>query len=227
MPKESRTEEACAGLPNEQAGATGPAATLLAILLGLMVLVTFTNVILRYLFNDSLIWGLELTLVLFAWMVLLGISHGFKACAHLGVDVLMTRLKPARRKWLLLFSALVCLAYACLLAKGAWDYWAPFAGLERSIGRWLPLGFDAATRDFGWYETDQLPMPDFLRFLEPLVNSGEPYEKLPRFIPYAALPVGSALLLVWCASAVAGLLRGKPVRMIAMHGRDSDEPNGP
>ena len=58
--------------------------TAIAVLLGLMTLVTFINVVLRYVFGDSLIWGLEVTLILFAWLVLFGISYGFKITAHLG-----------------------------------------------------------------------------------------------------------------------------------------------
>ena len=63
--------------------------TVIAILLGSMTLITFANVILRYLFNASLIWGLELTLILFSWLVLFGISYGFKVRSHLGVDVVI------------------------------------------------------------------------------------------------------------------------------------------
>ena len=48
--------------------------TAIAVILGLMTLVTFVNVVLRYVFNASLIWGLEVVLILFAWLVLLGIS---------------------------------------------------------------------------------------------------------------------------------------------------------
>ena len=47
----------------------------IAIILGLMTVLTFVNVILRYVFQSSLIWGLELTLALFAWLVLLAVSY--------------------------------------------------------------------------------------------------------------------------------------------------------
>ena len=40
--------------------------TVIAVLLGLMAILTFINVVLRYLFNASLIWGLEVVLILFA-----------------------------------------------------------------------------------------------------------------------------------------------------------------
>ena len=95
--------------------------SVIAILLGLMTLVTFINVVMRYGFNSQLIWGLELTLVLFAWLVLFGISYGFKVVSHLGVDALLNLVgKPARRR-LGILAALVCIFYAILLMKGAWD----------------------------------------------------------------------------------------------------------
>ena len=43
--------------------------TVIAILLGLMTLITFVNVVLRYGFNTGIIWGLESVTFLFAWLV--------------------------------------------------------------------------------------------------------------------------------------------------------------
>ncbi len=189
----------------------------LALLLGLMVLVTFTNVVLRYVFNDSLIWALEVTLVLFAWFVLIGISYCVRVNAHLGVDLLLSKLSRPGRRWLGLFSATICIAYALLLLKGAWDYWAPFAGLYETTGRWFPTGIDWNTRDRAWYETDQIPMLDFLRFFEPLLNQGEEYEKLPRFIPYVVLPIGAALLIVRLVQALIAIWRGRQQMLIVSH----------
>jgi len=60
--------------------------TAIAVILGLMTLITFANVIARYVFNSNILWALELTVFLFAWMVLLGVSYAVKRNAHLGVD---------------------------------------------------------------------------------------------------------------------------------------------
>ena len=49
--------------------------TLIAIFLGSMTLITFSNVIARYVFNANLLWALEVTLFLFAWLVLLGMCQ--------------------------------------------------------------------------------------------------------------------------------------------------------
>ncbi|MGB8624326.1 MAG: TRAP transporter small permease [Paracoccaceae bacterium] len=191
--------------------------TLIATILGLMTLVTFVNVVLRYGFNTTLIWGLELTLALFAWLVLLGISYGFKVTAHLGVDAVLNMARPGVRRVMVLLSALACLIYAFFLLKGAWDYWAPFAGLDATTGRWFPTGLNAATRDQAWYETEQIPMLDWLRWIEPIINQGEAYEKLPRFIPYAMLPFGVALMLLRLIQATIRIIRGTQDSLIVSH----------
>ncbi|WP_347851712.1 TRAP transporter small permease, partial [Planktomarina sp.] len=128
--------------------------TAIAILLGLMTLITFTNVVLRYGFNTGLIWGLEATTFLFAWLVLFGVSYAVKVTAHLGVDALINVFKPKTRRILTLIAAAVCVIYAGLLMKGAWDYWANFANLPQTTGRWFPTGFEEMKRTSyrGWYE---------------------------------------------------------------------------
>jgi len=40
--------------------------TSIALCLGLMTLITFANVIARYIFNDNILWALEVTVFLFA-----------------------------------------------------------------------------------------------------------------------------------------------------------------
>lgn len=190
--------------------------TAIALILGLMTIITFVNVVLRYLFESSLIWGLEMTLVLFAWLVLLGISHAVKINAHLGVDAVTNLLPRAARKLLALVAGGLCLIYAFLLLKGAWDYWAPFAGLDQTGGRWFPDGF-VQTRDRAWYETDQIPMIGALRWLEGAINQGEAYEKLPRVIPYAMLPLGMALLLFRLVQAVWLVWTGQRDSLIVSH----------
>lgn len=196
--------------------------TAIAVLLGLMTIVTFANVVLRYGFNKSLIWGLEVTLILFAWLVIFGISYGVRVTMHLGVDAVTGQLNDRPRKALALISAAIAIAYAFLLLKGAWDYWAPYAGLWQTEGRWFPLGFDTGTRDRAFYVTDQVPMPGVLRFLEGWINMGEPYDKLPRVIPYAILPVGAALLLLRFVQAALRILRGEADGLIASHEMEDD-----
>ncbi|MFV0474605.1 MAG: TRAP transporter small permease [Pikeienuella sp.] len=194
--------------------------TVIAVLLGLMTMLTFLNVVLRYGFNASLIWGLELVLILFAWLVLFGMSYLVKTTAHLGVDALINILPGRAARIMALLAGLCCLVYGLLLLKGAWDFWAPFAGLEVTTGRWFPTGFDGSTRDRAFYETDQVPMIGLFRWLEGAINQGEAYEKLPRVIPYLIMPLGAALLVFRTAQAMAAIWTGKVSRLIVSYEND-------
>jgi C4-dicarboxylate transporter DctQ subunit len=190
--------------------------TFIALLLGLMTLVTFANVVLRYAFNSQLIWGLELVLILFAWLVLFGISYGFKVTMHLGVDAILAIVNPRLRFLMSLTAALITLAYMLLLLKGAWDYWAPFAGFDATSGRWFPTGFEN-TRDQGWYETEQIPIPFLQGWLENTFNVGESYEKMPRLVPYFILPFGAFLMVVRVIEATLRLIKAGDGSLIVSH----------
>ena len=188
----------------------------IALTLGIMTVLTFVNVVLRYLFNASLIWGLELVLVLFAWLVLLGLSYGVKTTMHLGVDAITYILPDRPRRLTAIIAALACVLYAFLLMKGAWDYWAPFASLDVTSGRWFPTGF-TPTRTRAFMETDQVPMPFFLNFLSGLINDGDSYGKLPDVVPYTVLPVAAALLLFRFVQATWRIVTGASISLIASH----------
>lgn len=193
--------------------------TIIALILGAMTIITFVNVVLRYGFDTGLIWGLEATSLLFAWLVLFGVSYAVKQTANLGVDAVVNMLSPGARRALALFAGVVCIVYALLLLKGAWDYWANFANLPQTTGRWFPTGFEDMTRTSyrSWYEVIDIPMPDWLRFIEPMINEGEAYEKIPRFIPYAMLPVGMALLVFRFVQATLRIWSGKAESLIVSH----------
>lgn len=171
----------------------------IALILGLMTLVTFANVVARYVFNSNILWALELTVFLFAWLVLLGVSYGVKRTAHLGVDAVISLLGPGPRKALALVSLACCLAYTGLLLKGSWDYWWKFASTASFL------------------EVNDIPMPGFLQFFADWMNDGEPYEKVPRYIPYVVLPFGMALLMFRFLEAGWYIWRGERASLIASH----------
>lgn len=173
--------------------------TSIAICLGLMTLITFANVVARYIFNSNILWALEMTVFLFAWLVLMGASYGVKKHIHIGVDVVINMVSPGTRKVLALVAVSACLAFCVLLLIGSWNYWYPFA-TERA-----------------WLETEDIPMPEMFMFLADWVNEGEAYEKVPRFIPYLALPLGMALLTFRFLQLAWQILKGDLDRIVASH----------
>ncbi len=88
--------------------------------MSLATLVAFINVVLRYVFNASLSWAGELTSYLFIWSALFGAAYGFKIGMHLGVTIVIQKLKPRIAKYVLSFSLIVILIY--LIALICWGY---------------------------------------------------------------------------------------------------------
>lgn len=190
---------------------------LIALLLGLMTIITFANVVARYAFNSNILWALELTVFLFGWLVLLGASYAVKKNVHLGVDAVIVLLPHEIRRVLGLISVTLCIIFTALLLKGSWDYWANFANLPATEGRWFPTGFEDKFRGKGWYEVNDIPMPDILRWMETTFNDGDPYEKIPRMLPYLVLPLSMALMLFRFFQAALKLWRGEIDRLVASH----------
>lgn len=52
------------------------------------VFVIFLQVVMRYVFSDSLAWSEEIARYAFIWMIYIGVSYGVKKNKHLGVDAL-------------------------------------------------------------------------------------------------------------------------------------------
>ena len=196
--------------------------TLIAVFLGVMTLMTFANVVARYVFNSNIFYALELTVFLFAWLVLLGASYAVKKTLHLGVDAVVAVFTPSTKRALGLFSVVVCVIYSLLLLKGAWDYWAPYANLPPTQGRVLPLGFVEKYRGQGWYETQDIPVPFFLTWLADIFNDGEAYEKMPKVVPYVVLPISMLLLCIRFIQAGNRIWKGQQELLIVSHEAEDD-----
>lgn len=218
--------------------------TLMAVLLGAMTLITFVNVVVRYVFASTwfapvtealslptnMLWALQATVFLFAWLVLLGASYCVKINAHLGVDVLLNIVPVGMRRVMTVTAILCCVAFSLAMFVGAWNYWGPFANVTPIPNLYndyiaVPLGLPEIAnqwRDQAWYEVDDIGMPDWLRFLEPMFNEGERYTYIPKFIPYAVLPLSMALLLYRFIQAGRRVLRGDQAMLIASHEAEDD-----
>ena len=130
----------------------------LALMLVGMTLVTFVQVVARYVFNYSFTWAMELTDVLFAWLIFIGASYGVRVGAHIGIDMLVRKLGPVAARWVGLLAAGLCMAYAATLAVGGWQYLAKLyeVGIymqDIDLPQWmprtvLPLGFGLLTLRF-------------------------------------------------------------------------------
>jgi C4-dicarboxylate transporter DctQ subunit len=116
----------------------------IAFLFAAMTLVTFSQVVARYVFNTGVVWALELTVYLFAWLVLFGMSYGVKVHAHLGIDAFV-RLFPSRAQRVFgLLAVAAGLIYGAILLVGSWQYVGKLfrIGIESEdlpIPQWVPM----------------------------------------------------------------------------------------
>ena len=78
---------------------------LCAILFAVMAVITFLNIISRYLLKYSFAFTEELVVSFFVWLTLLGTSIAFREQSHLGFSFLVDRLPQEVRKTLLWISA--------------------------------------------------------------------------------------------------------------------------
>ncbi|WP_438955991.1 TRAP transporter small permease [Cognatiyoonia sp.] len=195
--------------------------TLIAIILVVMTGFTFANVVARYVFNANIFYALELTVFLFAWLVLLGASYAVKKTLHLGVDAVVNAAPPPAQRVMALIVVAVCLTYSLLLLKGSWDYWAPYANLYPTTGRWFPTGLEEV-RGQGWYETQDIPIPLFMRWLETVFNEGFEYEKLPKVVPYIVMPLSALLLVIRFVQVGLRVWRGEQQMLIVSHEAEDD-----
>ncbi|MBT8233192.1 MAG: TRAP transporter small permease subunit [Bacteroidia bacterium] len=75
----------------------------------LMVILICIDVILRYLFNFTLIWIIELEIYFFAITFLMASGYAFKYDKHVRVDVFYTKFSPKKKAWTNLIGGLFLL----------------------------------------------------------------------------------------------------------------------
>ncbi len=117
---------------------------IIAFLLAAMVVVTFSQVVARYVFNSGVVWALELTTFLFAWLVLFGISYGIRTNSHIGVDAFVKLFRRPLQRLFALAALTAGLTYGAIMVLASWNYVSRIyqIGIEAvdlPIPRWIPL----------------------------------------------------------------------------------------
>lgn len=155
---------------------------LITFLMGAATLIIFVAVLHRYAsgwplpgIQDWLLrlnfgWTQELCIIMFVWMAKFGAAYGVRTGIHVGVDVLINRLNPARRAKVIVFG---------LLAG------ALFTGIVGTLGARFVWGNGAHYAFFqhlGWHLDGLYGGPT------------TPDLEWPTWIVYCAVPFGSYLM---------------------------------
>lgn len=176
----------------------------LAILIAAITLISFSQVVMRYGFSSG--WGgaLELTRILFAWLILFGMSYAIKTNSHLGVDAFVDLMPKRAFRATAIFGAVACLLYAVILLYSDWlqlfganarggalDYWSKMF----KIG----IGLDD------------------VRYPEWVQETFSLQERVQRWIAYLILPIGLGLFAYRSTEAIVDIIRGDRRMIIASH----------
>ncbi len=123
---------------------------LLVLVLAVMILASFSQIVLRNIFDSGLVWIGPMLRHLVLWIALLGAMLASRTANHLAVDVvnhfLSGRLKSTVKALTCAFTSAVCLALtwaSALFLRDEMDYgMEAFAGIDSWILELiLPIGF--------------------------------------------------------------------------------------
>lgn len=112
---------------------------LLVFLLGLMVILVFGNVVLRYGFNSGLVFSEEVSRFVFMWLTLLGALLAMHHRAHLGMNSVIAALPVMGQRVVRFISDLIMLICCLMLAWGTWEQ-VVLAMADRAPVTGIPMG---------------------------------------------------------------------------------------
>lgn len=89
--------------------------------IGLMAILVFINVVLRYGFNSNLGITEELARYLFVWLTFLGAISAFAKNTHVGVDSILLRMPAVPQRIVRILSDLAMLVCCVMILIGSWQ----------------------------------------------------------------------------------------------------------
>lgn len=141
------------------------------------VILTFANVVARYIFNTGWSWAGEMTNYLFIWSAFFAAAYGFKKGIHISVTILVEKFPPAMAKFsliianiittgFLIFISFYCIKYMLVLHE------IDYTSIDLGVPLWIPMSvipisFLLASFRAGekLYEISQMPANDVIKNL--------------------------------------------------------------
>jgi TRAP-type transport system small permease protein len=91
---------------------------IMVVILSTMVVLVFGNVVARYVFNSAITWAEEVARFLFVWLTFVGASFGLQKGMHLGMDMIVSRLRVRARNIVEIVNGVIILAFLGVWAVG-------------------------------------------------------------------------------------------------------------
>jgi TRAP-type C4-dicarboxylate transport system permease small subunit len=113
------------------------------------IVVMFTQVVLRYVFNEPFTWAEELSRYCFVWIVYLGAAIASKRAAHLKVDYLAPYMPPILRSRIYIIFLWGSTAFLLLIFVKGIELVKNFLLAPSYTMEWLPQGLVYAVIPLG------------------------------------------------------------------------------
>ena len=93
---------------------------ILVVLMSVMTVVIFIQVLMRYVFKNSLSWSEELARYLFVWLSYLSISYGIKNRKHVKIEAALHLFPKKLRPYVVIIGDMVTLIWSIFVVTTGW-----------------------------------------------------------------------------------------------------------
>ncbi|GBF10656.1 TRAP transporter small permease [Tepidibacillus sp. HK-1] len=126
--------------------------SIVVVLFSLMVILTFVQVLSRFVFHLSLGWSEEISRYLFVWLVYISAAMAAKHRRHIRVEIIDQLFPRAVSKWFGLLSDLLWIAFSLLVAYYGYNLVVLISGHgQLSPAVQLPMGLVYIIIPFGFF----------------------------------------------------------------------------
>lgn len=126
--------------------------TLCVALMSVMTVIIFIQVVMRYIFQNSLTWSEELARYCFIWLIYLGISYGCKIMKHIKIDAALKMFPQKAKPYVVILGELCVLAFSVYIVITGWNLTVFQAALGKtSPALGLPLQYVNAAPAAGFF----------------------------------------------------------------------------
>ncbi len=118
-------------------------AVVLITLMSVMVITVSWQVATRYLLNSPSSYTEELATYLLIWISLLGAAYALRLRAHLGIDIVIRRMRPInqRQARVLAYGVIMIFSLVALVFGGGWLVYVTLDLNQLSAAFQLPIGY--------------------------------------------------------------------------------------
>ena len=117
---------------------------IVAFLLFAMTLLTVINVFFRYVLNSHIDWAMELTTIIFSWLIFFGASWAVKIGAHIGMESFVNLFSDKIKRIFAIIAVTICLVYVFIIIMGSYTYVEKIYSIGilsqdiRWLSQWVP-----------------------------------------------------------------------------------------